>query len=37
MPSRPMAHSWRIDTTDKDMPWYVLSIHAGLKRFEHYR
>lgn len=28
---------WRIDTDDKDMPWYLLGIYEGRKRFEHYR
>jgi len=29
--------SWRLDMDDKDMPWYVLGIYEGRKRFEHYR
>lgn len=29
--------SWRIDTEDKDMPWFLLGIYEGRKRFEHYR
>ena len=29
--------SWRIDTDDKDMPWYILGIYEGRKRFAHYR
>jgi hypothetical protein len=28
---------WRIDANERDMPWYVLGIHEGRKRFEHYR
>lgn len=35
--TRPEDASWRIDTDDKDMPWYVLGIYEGRKRFEHYR
>lgn len=27
---------WRIDT-DETMPWYLLGIFEGRKRFEHYR
>lgn len=29
--------SWRIDTDDKEMPWFMLHIYEGRKRFEHYR
>ena len=29
--------SWIIISSDKDMPWFVLGIHEGRKRFEHYR
>lgn len=29
--------SWRLNMDDKDMPWYVLGIYEGRKRFEHYR
>lgn len=32
-----VSSSWRIDTDDKDMPWFVLGIYDGRKRFEHYR
>lgn len=27
---------WRIDTDDT-MPWYLIGVHEGRKRFEHYR
>lgn len=29
--------SWTIVSNDKDMPWFVLGIYQGRKRFEHYR
>jgi len=29
--------SWRIDASASDMPWYLLHIYGGRKRFEHYR
>ena len=29
--------SWTIVSDDKDMPWFVLGIYDGRKRFEHYR
>lgn len=29
--------SWTIVSDDKDMPWFVLGIYEGRKRFEHYR
>jgi hypothetical protein len=35
--TQPDATSWRIDTDVKDMPWYILGIYEGRKRFEHYR
>lgn len=30
-------YSWRIVSDDKDMPWFILGIYEGRKRFEHYR
>lgn len=35
--TQPGATSWHIDTDDKNMPWYILGIYGGRKRFEHYR
>lgn len=35
--ARSDADSWRIDTDDKNMPWYILGIYEDRKRFEHYR
>jgi hypothetical protein len=35
--TRSDATSWRIDDDDKGMPWYILGIYEGRKRFEHYR
>lgn len=29
--------SWIIVSSDKEMPWFVLGIYEGRKRFEHYR
>lgn len=29
--------SWRVDTDEPEMPWFMLSIYEGRKRFEHYR
>jgi hypothetical protein len=29
--------SWTIITDQKDMPWFVLGIYEGRKRFDHYR
>lgn len=29
--------SWIIVSDDKDMPWFILGIYEGRKRFEHYR
>ena len=35
--TQPDATSWRIDTDEPDMPWYILGIYEGRKSFEHYR
>ena len=28
---------WRIDSDEKDLPWFLIGIYEGRKRFEHYR
>jgi len=33
----PGHDSWRIESDDRDMPWFILAIYEGRKRFEHYR
>lgn len=33
----PGHDSWRIESDERDMPWFILGIYEGRKRFEHYR
>jgi hypothetical protein len=34
---RPDVTSWRIDSDDPHLPWHILGIYEGRKRFDHYR
>jgi hypothetical protein len=33
----PGLDSWRIESDEPKMPWFILGIFEGRKRFEHYR
>lgn len=33
----PGLDSWSIESDDREMPWFILGIYEGRKRFEHYR